>query len=396
MARKPMTSSLPQFHQLSLAEKIKIIARFSSLTKEDLKLIRQYQKLPDFIDFENNIGPFKIASHFLVNDKDYFVPMEIEEPSVVAAASRAAKIIREGGGFFGRYLGNQMIGQLQLFGIKNFQKAKKEILKSKKEILKIANKTNEFLLKISGGAKDLEVRKVNPIRKNKFSNRARNFLVLHLFVDTKDAMGANIVNTMLEKITPLVKKISGGQIGVRIISNFAEKRIVFVEARVPIKKLVLGKFSGEKVAKGILAAQELAESDIYRAVTHNKGVMNGIDAVAMSTGNDYRAIESAIHSFAAKDGKYKPVTNWKLEKKFLKGEIKIPLPIATVGGATGTKKAKLALKILRVKNAQELGIVAASVGLSNNLAALSVLGTEGIQKGHLKLHQEFLRKTKND
>ncbi|PJA84081.1 MAG: 3-hydroxy-3-methylglutaryl-CoA reductase, partial [Candidatus Nealsonbacteria bacterium CG_4_9_14_3_um_filter_37_13] len=190
MARKPMTSSLPQFHQLSLAEKIKIIARFSSLTKEDLKLIRQYQKLPDFIDFENNIGPFKIASHFLVNDKDYFVPMEIEEPSVVAAASRAAKIIREGGGFFGRYLGNQMIGQLQLFGIKNFQKAKKEILKSKKEILKIANKTNEFLLKISGGAKDLEVRKVNPIRKNKFSNRARNFLVLHLFVDTKDAMGA--------------------------------------------------------------------------------------------------------------------------------------------------------------------------------------------------------------
>jgi len=389
-----MTSSLPQFHQLSLAEKIKIIARFSSLTKEDLKLIRQYQKLPDFIDFENNIGPFKIASHFLVNDKDYFVPMEIEEPSVVAAASRAAKIIREGGGFFGRYLGNQMIGQLQLFGIKNFQKAKKEILKSKKEILKIANKTNEFLLKISGGAKDLEVRKVNPIRKNKFSNRARNFLVLHLFVDTKDAMGANIVNTMLEKITPLVKKISGGQIGVRIISNFAEKRIVFVEARVPIKELALGKFSGEKVAKGILAAQELAESDIYRAVTHNKGVMNGIDAVAMSTGNDYRAIESAIHSFAAKDGKYKPVTNWKLEKKFLKGEIKIPLAIAIIGGATLTKKAKLALKILGVKNAQELGIVAASVGLANNLAALSVLGTEGIQKSHMKLHQEFFKKVK--
>jgi len=376
-----MTSSIPQFHQLSLAKKIKIIVKFSSLNREDLKLISQYQKLPDFIDFENNLGPFKIASHFLVNAKDYFVPMEIEEPSVVAAASRAAKLIREGGGFFGKYLGNEMIGQLQLFGIKNFKKAKEEILRNKEEILKIANKTNEFLLKISGGAKDLEIRRV------------KNFLVLHLFIDPKDAMGANIINTMLEKISPLVKKISGGQIGVRIISNLAEKRIVFVEGKVPIKKLALRNFSGKKVAEKILKAQELANSDIYRAVTHNKGVMNGIDAVALATGNDFRAIESGVHSFAARDGKYKPITKWKLEKNFLKGEIKIPLPVATVGGATSTKKAKLALKILRVKNAQELGIVAASVGLANNLAALSVLGTEGIQRGHMKLHKEFLKKT---
>jgi len=376
-----MTSSIPQFHQLSLAKKIKIIVKFSSLNREDLKLISQYQKLPDFIDFENNLGPFKIASHFLVNAKDYFVPMEIEEPSVVAAASRAAKLIREGGGFFGKYLGNEMIGQLQLFGIKNFKKAKEEILRNKEEILKIANKTNEFLLKISGGAKDLEIRRV------------KNFLVLHLFIDPKDAMGANIINTMLEKISPLVKKISGGQIGVRIISNLAEKRIVFVEGKVPIKKLALRNFSGKKVAEKILKAQELANSDIYRAVTHNKGVMNGIDAVALATGNDFRAIESGVHSFAARDGKYKPIIKWKLEKNFLKGEIKIPLPVATVGGATSTKKAKLALKILRVKNAQELGIVAASVGLTNNLAALSVLGTEGIQRGHMKLHKEFLKKT---
>ena len=241
--------------------------------------------------------------------------------------------------------------------------------------------TNQFLLKISGGAKDLEVRKV------------KNFLVLHLLVDPKDAMGANIINTMLEKIAPFLIKITKAEIGVRIISNFAEKRIVFVEGKVPIEKLALAKFSGEKVAQGILAAQALAEADIYRAVTHNKGAMNGIDAVATATGNDYRAIESCVHSFAAKDGKYKPITKWQLEKNFLKGEIKIPLPIATVGGATSTKKAKLALKILRVKNAQELGIVAASVGLANNLAALSVLGSEGIQKGHLKLHKEFLRKT---
>lgn len=399
MAKEPITPAVAKFHQLSLAEKIKIIARFSSLNKEDLKLIKQYQKLPGFIDLENNLGPFKIASNFLVNGKDYFVPMEIEEPSVVAAASRAAKLVREGGGFFGRYLSNQMIGQLQLCGIKNFKKAKEEILKNKDEILKIANRTNEFLFKISGGAKDLEVRRV------------KNFLILYLLVDPKDAMGANIVNTMLEKIAPSLAKITKAEIGVRIISNFTEKRVVFVEGRVPIEKLALKNFSGKKVTEGILKAQELADSDIYRAVTHNKGVMNGIDAVALSTGNDFRAIESGIHSFAAKDGKYKPITKWQLEvaetsshlpprsasphsvKTFLKGEIKIPMPVATVGGATGTKKAKLALKILRVKNAQELGVVVASVGLANNLAALSVLGTEGIQKGHMKLHKEFLEKT---
>jgi hydroxymethylglutaryl-CoA reductase len=381
MARKPITSNVPRFHQLSLAEKIKIVASFSSLNKKDLALISQYQKLPDFVDLENNFGPFKIASNFLVNKKDYFVPMTIEEPSVVAAASRAAKLIREGGGFSGRYLGNQMIGQLQLIGIKNFERAKKKILKNKKQILKKANGTNKFLLSISGGAKDLKVKKI------------KNFLVLYLFVNPKDAMGANLVNTMLEEIAPFLARITGAEIGMRIISNFAEKRTVFVTGKVPVEKLALGKFSGTKVAQRILYGQRLAENDIYRTVTHNKGVMNGIDAVALATGNDFRAIESGVHSFATRDGKYKPVTKWKLEKKFLKGEIKSPLAIATVGGATGNKKAKLALKILGVKNAQELGIVAASVGLANNLAALSVLGTEGIQKGHMKLHQEFLRKT---
>lgn len=381
MARKPITSAVSQFHQLPLAEKIKIVASFSSLNKNDLELIDQYQRLPDFVELENNFGPFKITSNFLVNNKDYFVPMEIEEPSVVAAASRAAKLIREGGGFFGKYLGNQMIGQLQLIGIRNFGKAKKEILKNRKEILKRANETNKFLLSISGGAKDLKIKKI------------KNFLVLYLFADCKDAMGANLVNTMLEEIASFVAKTSKAEIGLRIISNFAEKRIVSVEGRVPLEKLALGKFSGTKVAQRILYGQKLAENDIYRAVTHNKGVMNGIDAVALATGNDFRAIESGVHSFAARDGKYKPITRWRIEKKFLKGEIKIPLAIATVGGATATKKAKLALKILGVKNAQELGIVAASVGLANNLAALSVLGTEGIQKGHMKLHQEFLRRT---
>lgn len=378
-----ISSVIPNFHKFSLKKKLKIIKKFSNLNKSDLDLLKKYQKLPDFIDFENNIGPFKVGANFLINGRDYFVPMEIEEPSVVAAASRAAKLVREGGGFFGKYLGNQMLGQMQLLGVRNFQKVRKDILENKSEILKIANETNKFLSKLSGGAKDLKIRKV------------KKFLVLHLSVDPKDAMGANIVNTMLERVAPFVNKITGAKIGVRIISNFAENRVVFVEGKIPIEKLTLGKFSGKEVAKGILLAQELAESDIYRAVTHNKGVMNGIDAVAVATGNDLRAIESAVHSYASKDGKYKPITRWRPEKNSLKGEIKIPLAIAMVGGATGTKKAKLALKILRVKNAQELGIVAASVGLANNLAALSVLGTEGIQRGHLKLHHQFVKKTKD-
>lgn len=376
-----MNSAIPNFHKFSLKGKIGIVTKFANLEESDLELLKIYQKLPDFSPLENNVGPFKIGSNFLVNGKDYFVPMEIEEPSVVAAASRAAKLIREGGGFAGKYLGNQMTGQLQLLGVKNFKKAETDILANKKEILEIANETNKFLFKIGGGARDLEVRQV------------KKFLVLHIYVDPKDAMGANIVNTMLEKVAPFTSKITGAKIGIRIISNFAEKRIVFVEGRVPVEKLALGDFSGEKVAKGILNAQELAELDIYRAVTHNKGVMNGIDAVTLATGNDFRAVEAGVHAFASKDGVYKPITKWKLEKNFLKGEIKIPLAVATIGGATGTKKAKLALKILRTKTAQELGVVAASVGLANNLAALSVLGTEGIQKGHMRLHKDFVKKT---
>jgi hydroxymethylglutaryl-CoA reductase len=375
-------SLFPGFNKLPISRKIEIIKKFADLNKDDLALIKKYQLLPDFFDFENNLGPFKIATNFLVNGKDYFVPMEIEEPSVVAAASRGAKLVREGGGFFGKYLGNEMVGQLQLIGVKNFKKAKEKILKNKEKILKIANETNPFLTRISGGAKDLKVKKV------------KKFLLLHLIVDPKDAMGANIINTMLEKISPFLEKIIQAKIGVRIVSNFVEKRIVFVKGKVPIEKLKLKNFSGEKVAEAILLAQELAMADVWRAVTHNKGVMNGIDAVAIATGNDFRAIESAVHSFASKDGKYRPITQWALEGKFLRGEIKIPLPIATVGGATSTKKARLALKILRVKDAQELGIVAASVGLANNLAALSVLGTEGIQRGHLKLYKKFLKKIK--
>jgi hydroxymethylglutaryl-CoA reductase len=290
--------------------------------------------------------------------------------------------VREGGGFFGKYLKNIMVGQIQLVNVKEFQKAKERILKNREKIIKLANSTNPILIKLSGGAKDLKIKKVG------------KFLVLYLKVDPKDAQGANIINTMLERISSFLEKLSGGKAILRIISNFSPERIVKVNCKIPIEALKIKRFSPNEVAERIILAHELAKKDVFRAVTHNKGILNGIDAVALSTGNDFRAIESAIHSFASRDGKYKPVSSWTIKANFLKGEIKIPLPIATVGGATVTKKARLALKILNVKDAKELGVVAASVGLANNFSALLALSTEGIQKGHMKLHKEFLKKIK--
>lgn len=378
-----ITSAVATFHKLTLKKKIEIIKDFSNLNNEDLKLIKKYQELPDFLDTENNIGPFKIATNFLINSKDYFVPMEIEEPSVVAAASNGAKLIREGDGFFGKYLSNEMIGQIQILDVKGFQAAKNNIERNKDKILKLANETQPQLLKLGGGAKDFEVKKI------------KNYLVFYLIVNPKDALGANMINTMLEKISPLLAEFSGGKIGGVIISNFGERRMVFVEGKIPIEKLEKREFNGKESAERILNFMDLAKKDIFRAVTHNKGVMNGIDAVLIASGNDFRAAESAVHSFAAKSGRYSPLTDWKIEKGFLKGEIKIPLPVATVGGATNTKKAQLAKKILRVKNAAEFGVVCAAVGLANNLAAIFAITTEGIQKGHMKLHQEFLKKRNN-
>ena len=381
-------SDVRGFAKLPLDEKINILKDFADLNDEDIKLIKKYQELPDFLELENNIGPFKIANNFFVNKKDYFVPMEIEEPSVVAAASRAAKLFREGGGFEGKYLDSKMIGQLQLIEIENLEEAKKNLFNSREKILKLANEADSMLVKLGGGAKDLEVREIK-------TKRGEN-IVIHLHVDTLDAMGANAINTMLERISPLVKDLSKGEICLRIISNFALKRIVRVEGRIPVNKLERGEFSGEEAAQRFMQAYALADADIYRAVTHNKGVMNGIDAVAIATGNDFRAIESGVHSYACKSGEYKPITSWELRDDFLVGRIEIPMAIATFGGATGSRKGRLALKILRVGNAKELGVVAASVGLANNFAALSVLSTEGIQKGHMKLHKEFLELTKNN
>ncbi len=377
-----LTSAVQGFAKLSLEDKIKILTEFSDLNEEDLNLLKKYRELPDFLELENNIGPFKIATNFLVNGKDYFVPMELEEPSVVAAASRIAKLVRAEGGFKGEYLDSKMIGQLQLLDVKNLGEAKENLMKEKEEILKIANESNKIIFELGGGARDIELREVE-------TERGKN-LVLHLFVDTLDAMGANVINTMLEAITPTVTKITGGRYCLRIISNFADKRIVSVTAKIKIENLAIGNYSGEEVVKGILDAYALARKDIYRASTHNKGCMNGIDAVTLATGNDWRAIEAGVHSYAARN-RYTSITDLSVKDGFLVGKIEIPMAIASIGGATNSKKARLAMKILRVKNAKELGVVVASVGLANNIGALSALGSEGIQKGHMRMHEEFVK-----
>lgn len=391
-----LTSAVKGFAKLSLEEKINILSEFSDLNEEDLNLLKKYRELPDFLELENNIGPFKIATNFLVNGKDYFVPMELEEPSVVAAASRIAKLVRAEGGFKGEYLDSKMIGQLQLLDVKNIcsegtmhrsedeciEEVKEKLLEKKEEILKIANESNKIIFELGGGARDIELREIE-------TERGKN-LVLHLIVDTLDAMGANVINTMLEAITPIVTDITGGRYCLRIISNFADKRIVSVTAKIKVENLAIGNYSGEKVANGILDAYALAKTDIYRASTHNKGCMNGIGAVVLATGNDWRAIEAGVHSYAART-KYTSITELSVENGFLVGKIEIPMAIASIGGATNSKKARLAMKILRVKNAKELGVVVASVGLANNLGALSALGSEGIQKGHMRMHEEFIK-----
>jgi len=308
--------------------------------------------------------------------------MEIEEPSVVAGASAGAKFFKKTGGFFGERKENKIIGQIQFEGKNNFQKNKKILEKEKKKILEIANETNPFLLKIGGGAKDF------------FFKKIKNYFVFYLIVDPKDAQGANITNTMLEKIAPFLSKLINLKVIGCIVSNFSPFRIVKVEGKISLLDLK-EKFPQIKeleIAKRIIALWDLAKNDIFRAVTHNKGIMNGIDALFLATGNDFRAQEAAVHSFAIKKGKYQPLTHWKIKNNFLIGKIELPVLSATVGGATQTKKALLAQKILRLKSSEELAILSAAVGLANNFSAILRIVTEGIQKGHMKLHREFLKR----
>lgn len=334
---------------------------------------------------ENVVGvfalPLGIALNFLINGRDYLVPMAIEEPSVVAGASYAAKLVREGGGFHAETDEPMMIAQVQVVDVPDMQAAVERLNQRKAELLELANQQDALLVKLGGGARDMQVRQLD--------TRLGQMLIVHYLVDVRDAMGANAVNTMAEKTAPLIEELTGGRVYLRILSNLADHRLARATARVPKESLTIEGYSGDKVVRGIALASAFAEADPYRAATHNKGVMNGIDAVVIATGNDWRAIEAGAHSYAAhKTGTYTALTKWDADVNGdLVGSIELPLAVGLVGGATKVHPAaQAAVKLLGVESARELAEVIASVGLAQNLAAIRALATEGIQKGHMALH----------
>jgi hydroxymethylglutaryl-CoA reductase len=376
------TSRIPGFYKLTVEERLRIVAEFAGLSEEEVELLRRYAALDrDTANrmIENVIGTFQlplgIAVNFLINGRDYMVPMVIEEPSVVAAASNAARMTREGGGVFAQSTESLMIGQIQLVRIKDPYAARLEVLRNREEILAIANEQDPVLVNLGGGAKDLEARVIE--------TRLGPMLIVHLIVDVRDAMGANAVNTMAEAVAPRLASITGGRYRLRIISNLADKRLVRAWTRIPPEAV-----GGREVAEGIVEAWAFADADPYRAATHNKGIMNGVDAVVIATGNDWRAVEAGAHAYACRFGAYKPLSTWEIDEKGnLVGSLEMPLAVGIVGGATRTNPlARICLKILGVKTARELAEVIGAVGLVQNLAALRALAAEGIQAGHMSLH----------
>jgi hydroxymethylglutaryl-CoA reductase len=326
---------------------------------------------------ENAIGsisiPMGIATNFVINGKELLIPMAIEEPSVIAAASKAAKIAKTMGGFTASANDSLMIGQVQVVGAAG-KKAMNAIRKNKKRIMAVANEKSRSVV-----ARNLQVRMI----RDSSSNKLGSMLLVELLVDTKDAMGANVINTMCEAIAPVVAEITGGEVVLKILSNYATKRLV--KCKAVFSKHEVG---GPDVVRRILYAYALAHSDVYRAVTHNKGVMNGIDAVALATGQDFRAIEAGTHAYASRDGTYRSLTKWRRTKQGdLIGEIELPLAVGTVGGITKSHSAvKAALQIMGVTNAKDLAMAMAAAGLAQNFAAIRALSDEGIQQGHMRLH----------
>jgi len=381
-------SDISGFYKLSLEERQHQLAKLLNLKHEEVKLLQTLGYFtPTQIDtlIENVIGsyqlPLGIALNFRINRKDYILPMVIEEPSVVAAASNAAKIARKNGGFQSEEVKSIMISQIQITHLKDIAAAKEILMRNKEKILKIANEQDPLLNKLGGGALDIEIREIE--------TKKGKMVILHLLVNVLDAMGANVVNTMAEAVSPYIEEISEGKIYLRIVSNLATHRIA--KCKAVFDKNLLG---GEEVVEGILNAYEFALADPYRATTHNKGIMNGIIALTLATGNDTRAIEAGAHAYASLSGKYKPLTKFKSDSDGnLVGEIEVPLALGIVGGMTKIHPmARLALKILGVKSAEELSQIAAALGLAQNVAALRALAAEGIQKGHMVLHSRNIAK----
>jgi hydroxymethylglutaryl-CoA reductase len=384
----PNGSRIAGFYNLSLDERLDELSKRTDLTAQEISILKGKAGLSthqaDHM-VENVIGvhalPLGIGLNFLVNGRDVLVPMAIEEPSVVAGASFMAKMARSGGGFTVHTTQPEMIAQIQLLDVPDLPSARLAILENKEALLAEAAEIDPVLKHLGGGPRDLEVRTIS-------DSPIGPFLVLHLIYDVRDAMGANALNTAAEKLAPRVEEITSGRVHLRILTNLADHRLARARCTIPLEKLAFENFSAEEVRDGIIAAWAFAASDPYRAATHNKGIMNGVDAVVIATGNDWRAIEAGAHAYAARSGSYTSLSTWgKDEHGNLVGTLEMPMAVGIVGGATRVHPtAGAALKLMGVKTANQLAEIIVSVGLAQNLAAIRALATEGIQRGHMGLH----------
>jgi hydroxymethylglutaryl-CoA reductase len=386
------SSRLPGFYNQSLASRLEIVAEQVGLTAEERAALTGASGLSaEGADHmvENAVGvfglPLGIATNFLVNGRDVLVPMAIEEPSVVAGASFAARLIREGGGFAASSDEPVMIAQVQVLDLVNPHAARLALLANKHRLLELANTTDPVVIGLGGGARDIEVRVIE-------ASPVGPMLVLHLLYDCRDAMGANTVNTAAEALRPMIEDITGGRVGLRILSNLADRRLARATAKIPASALAFEDYAGETVRERIIEAWAFAAADPYRAATHNKGIMNGIDAVVIATGNDWRAIEAGAHAYAARSERYTSLSQWGRDAEGnLVGTLELPMAVGIVGGATKVHPAaRGALKIMNIQTARELAEIIVSVGLAQNLAAIRALATEGIQRGHMSLHARQL------
>ncbi len=385
-----MENPLPsrKFYDLTPAERLQVAMERAGLTAEEAAALSGAAGLSleqaDHM-IENVTGlyslPLGIAQNFVINGREVLVPMVVEEPSIVAGASFMARLARAGGGFFTSSDEPLMIGQMQVLDLPDVQTARLRLLEQRQALLEEARSIDPVLERLGGGPRDLEVRPI-------LDSPIGPFLVVHLIYDVRDAMGANAINTAMERLSPRVQAISGGRVHLRILSNLADRRLARARCSVPLRELAFGEYRAEQVRDGILAAWAFAAADPYRAATHNKGIMNGVDAVVLATANDWRAIEAGAHAYAARTGRYTSLSTWASDAEGnLVGSLELPMAVGIVGGATRVHpSARAALKLMGVQTARQLAEIIVAVGLAQNLAALRALATEGIQRGHMSLH----------
>ena len=380
------TSRFPGFYKHDLSVRLDLLEQWYPLTTKEKWLLKRETLTPELADVmvENAIGvfglPLGVAVNIKLNNRDYVIPMAVEESSVIAALSNSARLIRDHGSLTSEATDPVMFSQVQLVDVKDPEKAKDTILNKKEDLLRVANQQDPVLVELGGGAKDIEVRIIDTL--------SGPMIIVHIIVDCRDAMGANAVNTMAETLAPILEELIDAEAICKIVSNLSDQRLVRVRMELDVGCLARAGFTGEQAADRIIKAYHFAEADPYRATTHNKGVMNGIDPILIASGNDWRACEAGVHAYAARTGQYKPVSKFYLDESGkLIGEMEIPMAIGIVGGVTSIHPGvKILLKLMKVKTSKELAQLAAAAGLLQNFTAVWTLATEGIQKGHMTLH----------